>query len=460
MELREKCGIFGVYGRELPVSRLVFAGLLSLQHRGQESAGLAVTDGNYIWHHAGPGLVADVLKEWILDQFEGHIAVGHNRYSTSQGTDFRHAQPVAVEESLVIAHNGNLPSTAALENFLDKEGISTKDLSDSALMAEAINSFVRQGMPLAEAVSRSFPLFTGSFSLLVMDKNNLIAVRDRCGIKPLSIGRLDGGYVISSETCTFAGIGAVWMRDVAPGEMIVVNDAGVQSKILAPADQKLDVFEFVYFASPASVLLGRSVYAVRKNCGKELAKETKIEADVVIPVPQTALPGAIGYAEESGIPFELGLIRNHYIHRTFIEPDQGLRQKKVDMKLAVLPDIVDNKRVVLVDDSIVRGTTSKKIIKKVFDAGAKEVHFVINSPPVRFPDFYGIDTPKQNELLAFEKSVEEMNSYLGSTSLHFLSYEGLIRGVGVSEDQLCTSCFTGRYPVDILERKKEVQGII
>ncbi len=458
-ELKEKCGVFGVYGKGLDVSRLSYFGLFSLQHRGQESSGMAVSDGTLVKSHKGKGLVAQAFDEETIKNLAGHIAIGHNRYSTSLGTGLEHAQPIIGDGAvLALAHNGNLPSIIALVAFLKNEGVATDNKSDSQLMGDAIGHFVAKGLPLEEAVRKAFPLFTGSFSLLVMDKTTLIAVRDECGIKPLSIGRLDGGYVVSSETCTFSTIGATFVKDVMPGEMVVFDEKGMRSSLLTlSSHQKLDVFEFIYFARPDSMLLGKSVYEARRNCGVELAKEAEIIADVVVPVPETSIPGAIGYSHQSGIPFEMGIVKNRYIHRTFIEPDEKLRNQGAKLKLTPLPAVLNGKRVIVVDDSVVRGTTTRNLIKAIFEVGAKEVHLVITSPPVCYPDFYGIDTPDQRQLLAFTKNVDEIREFLGATTLHFLSYRGLIAGIGVPEEQLCTSCLTGMYPIDLRERKKEVQ---
>ncbi|PIR41167.1 MAG: amidophosphoribosyltransferase [Candidatus Yanofskybacteria bacterium CG10_big_fil_rev_8_21_14_0_10_46_23] len=453
----EKCAVFGIYGKGLDVSRLTFFGLYALQHRGQESSGIASTDGKEIFCHKNAGLVAQVFNEETIKGLPGHIAVGHNRYSTSSGSGIKHAQPVEVEDkSIVLAHNGNLPSVIQLASFLKSRGVVLSNVSDSAMITGALHVLVKEGMEIEKAVEEIFPLMTGSFSILIMTKEKLIALRDSFGIRPLSIARLNGGYVFASETCAFHPIGATYMREVNPGEMVVVDENGLKIKQIAERTQKLDIFEFVYFSRPDSNLLGKSVYGVRKNFGIQLAKEYKINADVVIPVPETAIPVAVGYANASGIPFEMGLIKSRYIHRTFIEPEQHIRDQGVKLKLAPLKEIIENKRVIVIDDSIVRGTTSRQIVKMLFEVGAKEVHFLVSSPPVKFPDFYGIDLPNQGELLAANKTIEEINTHLGSTSLRYLSYEGMIKSTGLDESLFCTSCFTGQYPVDLRERKREV----
>ncbi len=456
-EIGEKCAVFGIYGKGLDVSRLTFFGLYALQHRGQESSGIASTDGKKIFCYKNNGLVSQVFSEDVIKSLTGHAAVGHNRYSTSSGTDLIHAHPIEVPDgSIVLVHNGNLPTTTQLTDFLKKKGIKTSETSDSTLITEAIYSLTSDGMDLEKAVEKIYPLMTGAFSILIMSKNKMIAIRDQYGIRPLSIAKLNGGYVFASETCAFHPIGARHIGDVHPGEMVVVDDTGLHRKQIVKSIQKLDIFEFVYFSRPDSQLLGQSVYEVRKNFGTELAREYKIDADIVVPVPESAIPVAIGYATASEIPYETGIIKSRYIHRTFIEPEQHIREQGVKLKLAPLKGIIKGKRVVVVDDSIVRGTTSRQIVKMLFEAGAKEVHFLVSSPPVKFPDFYGIDLPKQADLIAANRSIAEINKYLGSTTLNFISFRGMINATGLKESMFSTSCFNGKYPIDIRQRRKEV----
>src|SRR3989338_3062732 len=481
----EKCAVFGVYGRGLDAARLSFFGLYALQHRGQESAGIATADGETITVHKGMGLVSQIFNDELIGSLKGHIAVGHNLYSTTGGSKVKHAQPMLAagagslqkisyedphpslndsvslcsapdDGAIALVHNGNLPTTSALSDFLRSKDIDTSEFSDSRMIVEAIGASMREGLGLTAAIKDVYPLMTGAFSILIMSRDTLVAVRDHCGIRPLSIAKLNGGYVVASETCAFAPIGAEYVRDVAPGEMVTIDENGMRSEQLATADPKLDIFEFVYFARPDSELLGKSVYGVRKNFGTQLAKEYPLEADVVIPVPETAIPSAIGYAQALDISFEMGLVKNRYIHRTFITPEQHIREQGVKAKLTPLPEVIRGKRVVIFDDSIVRGTTSRQIVRMVFEAGAKEVHFLVASPPVKFPDFYGIYTPKQSDLIASVKSVEEMREFLGATSLRFLSYEGMIEATGIPADQFFPSCFTGVYPIDIKERVQEI----
>ena len=456
-DLKEKCGVVGIFGKDLPVSRLIFFSLFALQHRGQEASCITTNDGKMLHTHKGAGLVAQVYKEKDIKNLHGYIGIGHNRYSTSGGSALEHTQPVLNSDfSFALAHNGNLPSVVALQNFLSSKKILKKNRSDSELIADAIDFYIKEGNSIPEAVKNIFPLITGSFALVMMNKDTLVAARDMYGMKPLSLGKIGRGYVIASETCAIATIGAKFIRDVNPGEMIVINKNGLKSIKLAKPDPKYDIFEYVYFARPDSILNGKLIYEVRKNFGKELAREFKPDIDMVVPVPDTAMPVAIGYSETSGIPMEMALIKNRYVHRTFIEPDQKSRRNSVALKLIPLKKILKGKKIGIIDDSIVRGNTSRKLVKTLFSSGAKEVHLLVSSPPVRYPDFYGIDTPKQKELIASNKTVEQIRKFLGATSLHFLSLNGLIKSIGLPKNKLCTSFFTGEYPIDLKERKKEV----
>lgn len=460
MELKEKCGIVGIYGKDLPISRLAFFALFALQHRGQEASGITTSDGKKFYTHKGAGLVSQVYKEKNISSLKGFIGIGHNRYSTSGGGALDHAQPVVNKElNFALAHNGNIPSVKALEKFLLSKKALKKGRMDSELIHDAVNFYIKAGDSIETAVKKVFPLITGAFSLVMMDKDTLVTVRDQYGMRPLALGKISGGYVVASETCALKTIGATFLREVHPGEMIVINKKGMKSVRLAKATPKHDIFEYVYFARPDSVLNGKLIYDVRKNFGKVLAKEFmkfKIKIDAVVPVPDTATPVAIGYAQVSGTPIEMALVKNRYVHRTFIEPDQKSRRSSVALKLIPLPQILKGKKIAVIDDSIVRGNTCKRLVQTLFKSGAKEVHLLVSSPPVRFPDFYGIDTPKQKELIASHKTVEEIRKYMGATSLHYLSLEGLIKSIGLPKDHLSVSLFTGIYPIDILERKGEV----
>ncbi len=456
----EKCGIFGVFGAGFEAARLVHPGLWALQHRGQESSGIASSDGRKIYLHKGMGLVAHVFAEKDLQKLKGYLAIGHNRYSTSGDSKVTHAQPILEKigrgKYIALVHNGNLPSVKKLKSFLENKGISTKDLNDSEMIAKVIAVYKKEGLNLEEAIRKAYPLFTGVFCLLVMDEKKIVALRDSFGIRPLSLGKLNGGYIVASETCALDIVGAQFIREIRPGEMLVLSDKGLKSYQVEKGTQKLDVFEFVYFARPDSMILGKNVDAVRQNLGRELAKENNIKADVVIPVPDSAISAAIGFSKASGIPFEMGLIKNRYIHRTFISPEKHTRGNIVQLKLNPIRYVLKGKKVIVVDDSIVRGTTSKQIIKMIRNAGAKEIHLLVSSPPVRFPDFYGIDTPDQKELIAAAKNIKQIAKELGVNSMHYLSYQGLIKAIGLPEDLLCTALFNGNYPVDIGERKKEI----
>lgn len=458
-EIKEKCGIFGVIGKGFEAARLVHPGLWALQHRGQESSGIASSDGNKIYLHKGLGLVSHVFEEKDLKRLKGYLAIGHNRYSTSGGSNVSHAQPILEQvngrKAIALVHNGNLPSTKKLEEFLKNKNISFVGLNDSEMIAKTIAILMKEGLKLEDAIQKAYPFFTGVFCLLIMDEKKIVAVRDSFGIRPLCVGKLNGGYIVASETCALDIVGAEFIREVKPGEMIVI-EKDLKSVQIEKGNQKLDVFEYVYFARPDSVILGKSVDIVRQNLGKELAKENKIKADIVIPIPDSAIPAAIGYSRESGVPFEMGLIKNRYIHRTFISPEEHTRHRIVQLKLNPMKHVISGKRVIVIDDSIVRGTTSRQIMKMIKDAGAREVHLLVSSPPIKFPDFYGIDTPNQKKLIAAVKNIKQIEEELGVDSLHYLSYEGLIKAIGLPEDNLCTALFNGNYPVDIGERKKEV----
>ncbi len=471
----EKCAVFGVYAKDSDVSRMAFFGLFALQHRGQESSGIATGDGTTIRSHKGMGLVNEIFTKDAVDSLKGHIAIGHNRYSTSKNSSVEHAQPILFHQehickvaedtarcttddaySIALAHNGNLPSTALLEKFLTENNVAITECSDSAKVVQALEVWIKKGTTIEDAIKKVWPLMTGSFSIVIMTHNKLIAIRDKFGIRPLSMGRLEqGGFVFASETCALPPIGATFEREVLPGEMIVVDESGMNCFQIEGPEQKLDIFEFFYFARHESDMLGKSIYEARKNFGKMLFEEFPIQADVVIPVPETSVPAAIGYSQASKIPYELGLNKNRYVQRTFIQPDQKMRENAVKMKLHPIPDVIAGKSVVVIDDSIVRGTTSKQVVKMLFDAGAREVHFLVSSPPIRFPDFYGIDIPSQKTLIAFEKTVEEIRQYLGATSLHYLSLDGAARAIGLPLSMFNTSCFTGTYPLDIHERASE-----
>jgi len=460
--IHEKCAVFGTFGTGEEAARTTFYGLWALQHRGQESSGIVSSDGVSFHRHTSPGLVASAYREEDLEQLAGTVTIGHNRYSTSGAADGAHSQPILNRiTGMAFAHNGNLPVTEKLEAFLSEHGVKYERLNDSEMMAEAIGCYMQQdGLSLEDAIIRAYPLFEGAFSAVAMVADKLVAFRDKCGIRPLSIARLETGYVVSSETCAFDTIGAEFIRDVKPGEVVVIDKNGIQAHQAVPGKLKLDIFEFVYFARPDSVIEGRSVNLARENMGEELAREYKIEADLVVPVPDSAIPAALGYSRESGIPFEMALMKNRYIHRTFIRPTAKLREQDLKMKLNPIPYILKDKRVVLIDDSIVRGTTTRKIARMLYEAGAKEVHILISSPPVKYPDFYGINLPRQDDLIAHHMSPAKMSEHLGVDSLGYLSQAATVRATGLPASSLSTACFDGIYPIAIGKQADAIKQAI
>lgn len=421
-----------------------------MQHRGQESSGIVSSQSGVFYHHGGPGLVSSIYQEQDLEQLLGANSIGHNRYSTSGNDNEIHAQPILHRDSsFAFAHNGNISDTEKLETFLCNRNISFDTLTDSEMMAEAIRQYVQEGAVLEQAIEYAFPLFTGAFSAVALSDDKLIAFRDQCGIRPLSIGRLGNGYIVASETCAFDAIGAHLIRDVRPGELLIIDQNGIKSRQIVESNPKLDIFELIYFARPDSVIDGMSVNQVRQNLGKELALEYPINADVVVPVPDSAIPMAIGYARESGIPFEMGIVKNRYIHRTFIQPIQSIREQDVAIKLNPVPQALKDKHVILIDDSIVRGTTVRKIANSLYKAGAKTIHLLVSSPPVKYPDYYGIDLPTSTDLIAANLSTFDICQIIGVDSLGYLSYDGMLRATERPGHLFSTSCFDGVYPIPI-----------
>ncbi len=446
----DECGVFGVFDHP-EAANLTYLGLYALQHRGQESAGIVSTDGHDFYSHRGMGLVADVFDKHAIRELKGHAAIGHVRYSTSGESGLRNCQPFSFEYAhggIALCHNGNIVNAPELRAELERRGSIFQSTSDTEVVMHLIAKSEAPTMQqrLAEAAQR----LAGGFSLLVLVEKRLVGLRDRHGIRPLALGELDGRFVLASETCAFDLIGARFIRDVEPGEMVVIEDGKVTS--LFPFDapeKKFCVFEYVYFARPDSTLEGVNVYNARYRIGAELAREAPAEADIVVPVPDSGVPPAMGYAEAAGIPFQMGLIRNHYVGRTFIEPQQSIRNFGVKLKLNPNRELIEGKRVVLVDDSIVRGTTSRKLVEMVRSAGAREVHMRISSPPTKHSCFYGIDTPNADELLANRMSLDEMCKAVGADSLAFVSFEGMYRAVGRPRSEHCDACFSGDYPVPI-----------
>lgn len=456
-KFHDECGVFGVYGHP-EAANLTYLGLHALQHRGQEGAGICSSDGKTLYIEKSMGLVADVFTEKRLKRLAGEIAIGHNRYSTAGSSVLKNVQPIMVNfslGSLAIAHNGNLVNALELRKELENNGAIFQSTSDSEVVVHLIATSRQKG--LEERIIDSLNKLYGAFSLLIMSEDKLIAVRDPYGFRPLSIGRFDGAYVIASETCAFDLIGATYVRDIEPGEMVIIDSNGIESiKAMHHQRRAFCIFEFIYFSRPDSYIFGyQNVNTVRKELGRRLAVEKPAEADLVIPVPDSGVPAALGYSEQSGIPFDFGLIRNHYVGRTFIEPRQSIRHFGVKLKLNPVRKLLNGKRIVVVDDSIVRGTTSKKIVKMLKEVGgAREVHLRISSPPTIGPCFYGIDTPTRKELIASTHSIEEIRKYITSDSLGYLSLEGLM-SVAPDSNQYCTACFDNNYPVFSPEEKIE-----
>lgn len=448
---KEECGIFGVFAPGEDVARLTYFGLFALQHRGQESAGIAVSNGRYVRTYKDLGLVARVFDEAVLRSLQGHIAVGHTRYSTTGSSSLRNAQPIGCTSQvgdIAVAHNGNLVNAHILRGELEASGEIMETTNDSEVIARLIALGGSESVP--EAVARAMTQIQGAYSIAVLTSTELIGVRDPLGIRPLSIGRIGQHYVLASETCAFSPVGASYERDVMPGEIVVINEKGLRSYVGLPAEREaLCMFELIYFARPDSHLYNRLIHAVRRNMGKQLAIEHPVQADLVIPVPDSGIPAAIGYSEQSGIPYGEGLIKNRYVQRTFIQPDQRLREQSVRLKLTALPEELAGKRVVMVDDSIVRGTTTSKIVRLLFESGAKEVHVRITAPPIRHPCHYGIDFATERELVAAHQSVEDIRRQIGASSLGYLSIDGLLKAVGHPKKRFCMACFNGEYPIPI-----------
>lgn len=454
--MKEFCGVFGIYNNP-NAAYYTYLGLYALQHRGQESAGIAVTNGERITYHRDFGLVSSVFTDESLKKLTGHVAIGHNRYSTSGASDSPdNVQPIVVSYKngqMAIAHNGNLVNALELREQLEEEGSIFRGTSDSEVIVHLIVKSKKR--KFLERLMDALSKLKGAYSLLVMTNKKLIVIRDPWGFRPLCMGELDGSPVFASETCAFDLIGAKFIRDVEPGEVVLIENGRIESFRIPGSEgarKSQCIFEFVYFARPDSKIFGRSVYEVRKEFGRLLARENPVDADIVIPVPDSGVVPALGYSQESGIPFEMGLIRNHYVGRTFIKPQQKMRDIGVKVKLNPVPELLKGKRVVVIDDSIVRGTTSRKIVRMLREAGAKEVHMRISSPPTKWPCYFGIDTPTRDQLIASSHSVEEICKYIEADSLGYLSLEGMIRAAGGDGVGYCTACFNGDYPIEAPER--------
>jgi amidophosphoribosyltransferase len=449
-KFHDECGLFGVWNHR-EAANLTYLGLYALQHRGQESAGIAATDGMSLHTEKAMGWVADVFSTERLRRLPGHRAIGHVRYSTAGSSRLRNAQPITantVHGPIAIAHNGNLTNAEALRREMEREGAIFQSSSDTEVILHLLAR--SPAGPLEDQLPYALRQVTGAYSLLILTPEAMYAVRDPSGFRPLTIARLEDAWVVASETCALDLIEAKAERDIEPGEIVIIGKDGVRSmRPFPPAERLQCVFEYVYFARPDSVLWGRNVHTVRKALGRELAREHPVEADVVIPVPDSGTSAALGFSEESGIHYEMGLIRNHYVGRTFIEPQQGIRHFGVKVKLNPMREMLEGRRVVVIDDSIVRGTTSRKIVRMIRSSGAAEVHMRISSPPIQWPCYYGIDTPNRKELIGASHNVEEIRRYLGADSLGYLSLDGMLKATGSEPANFCHACFTGQYRVGI-----------
>lgn len=445
------CGVFGVYAPGIDVARVAFFGLYALQHRGQESAGIATSDGSTLDVRRGMGLVAQVFDEEDLYHLQGHIAIGHTRYSTTGSSRIENAQPIIVDSPLGplgLAHNGNVINAQYLKDELLGGGARFESGTDSEVIARQIAA--TPGRTWAEKIRSTMRRMTGAYCLTLLTKDALIGVRDTLGVHPLCLGKYQDGWVLASETCAFDHLGAEFVREIEPGEIVVIDENGVQSFPEAnPGKMALCLFEYIYFARPDSVIQGKLLYTARERMGEQLAREYPVEADLVIGTPESAVPAAIGYARASGIPYSQGLIKNRYVGRTFIQPDQRIRELGVQLKFNPLPEVLKGKRVVVVDDSIVRGTTTPHVVSLLRQAGATEVHMRICAPPIAWPCFFGVDMATRRELIASHKSVEEIQEWVGADSLGYLSLDGLIQAIDVQGSKFCTACLTGNYPVPV-----------
>jgi amidophosphoribosyltransferase len=461
-ELHEECGIFGIWGHP-EASNLTYLGLHALQHRGQEAAGIASAGDGKLHLHRELGLVADIFDAGTLAKLPGEAAIGHVRYSTAGGSGLKNAQPFAAQyagQAFAVAHNGNLVNADGLRDELEKAGSIFTSTSDTEVVVHLV-ARSREEEPVLRLID-ALKRLQGAYSCLFLSPEAMVGVRDPRGFRPLVLGKLRNAYVLASETCALDLIEAEYLREIEPGEMVVIDRDGLRSlRPFAPVETARCIFEHVYFARPDSVLFGRGVYGTRVRLGQQLAREQPAQADVVIAVPDSGVPAAIGYGQESGIPFAVGLVRSHYVGRTFIEPQQSIRHFGVKLKLNAVEEVLRGKRVVVVDDSLVRGTTSRKIVKMIQAVGAKEVHLRISSPPTAWPCYYGIDTPTRQELIASSHSLDEITRYVTADSLGYLSVEGLHAAVGNGDGSYCDACFTGRYRVPVpREDKKRVLKVI
>jgi amidophosphoribosyltransferase len=452
----DHCGVFGIFGHP-EAAKLAYLGIYALQHRGQESAGIASADGLEVRNHRALGHVQEIFTPEVIARLPGSAAIGHTRYSTAGDTTLINAQPIMIDcnkGKLALGHNGNLTNALELRRKLEHRGSIFQTTSDTEVIVHLVARSAARNLPgaFADALGQ----VEGAYSLLVLTRDEMYAIRDPRGFRPLVLGRLDGAWVAASETCAFDLIDAEYVREIEPGEMVRISRSGIESIHFAPEKQhQYCIFEHVYFSRPDSIIFGRPVNQSREQLGRLLAREHPVEADVVTPVPDSGVPAAVGYAAESGIPFRMGLIRNHYVGRTFIEPEQSIRDFGVKLKLNPVRRMLEGQRVVLVDDSIVRGTTSRKIVRLVREAGATEIHVRISCPPTISPCYYGVDTPRRDELIAAQQSVEEIRKFLGADSLGYLSLESLRAAVDDKEQKFCTACYTGSYPTELVQLEVE-----
>src|SRR5512146_2927658 len=458
-KFREECGVVAIHG-DPEASTLAYLGLHALQHRGQESAGIAASDGSNIRVHKNMGLVGDIFTGAVLASLPGALAIGHTRYSTTGDSALLNAQPIRVDCNkgmIAVAHNGNLVNASDIRSRLEADGSIFQTTSDTEVIVHLIAHSREQSLP--DAIADALRRIDGAFSLVVITRDRIFAARDPRGFRPLSLGRIpatgtrvNDAIAFASESTAFDLLGATYERDVKPGELVVVGPEGIQSRFYAPAaPQSACIFEHVYFSRPDSFVFGRSVNESREALGRQLAREAPVDADIVVAVPDSGVPAAIGYAAESGLPFRVGLIRSHYVGRTFIEPEQRVRDFGVKLKLNPVRSVLEGQRVVLIDDSIVRGTTSRKIVRMIRSAGAKEVHMRISCPPTISPCYYGVDTPSKRQLIAANKTVEQIRDFIGAGSLAYVSLEGLKNACGEGEQTTyCTACYTGNYPTDFV----------
>ncbi|MGH2757438.1 MAG: amidophosphoribosyltransferase [Actinomycetota bacterium] len=456
-EIRDACGVVGIYAPGEDVARLTYYALYALQHRGQEAAGMAVSDGTTMMVYKELGLVSQVFDERVLSSLRGHLAIGHTRYSTTGSTTWENAQPSyksAPTGQIALAHNGNLVNSVQLKQSLEEaggdptpKGARLPSTSDTDLVAAHIARATTGDTK--QAILEVLPRLSGAFSFTMMDEKTIFAARDPYGFRPLCIGALGDGWVVASETCALDLLGARFIRDVEPGEMVAIDGDGIQSEQFAPAIHAACIFEHVYFARPDSTLMGQNVYATRYRMGQRLAEESPVAAELVMPVPDSGVPAAQGFAEGSGIPYGEGFVKNRYVGRTFIQPTQSMRQQGIRMKLNPLREVIAGRRVVVVEDSIVRGNTVRQLVQMLREAGAREVHLRVSSPPIKWPCFYGIDMPDQDELIGSQLSVDEIRKATGADSLAYLSLEGMVTATQIPGDNFCTACFSSNYPIPI-----------